>query len=100
MTIMLTMPNINSGTNEDKTKIKKMPKTAAALINMLVCPDTKSLLILDKNAQELISIQGKKAYPIEQFCPLLSEEYCRDLSINEVNKWQSAHHRSKSSKIE
>ena len=70
-----------------------MPKTAAVLINMLVCPDTKSLLIYDKKAQELISIQGKKAYPIEQYCPLLSEDHCRDLSIDEVNKWQFSRHR-------
>ena len=70
-----------------------MLKTSAVLINILVCPDTKSLLIYDKKAQELISIQGKKAYPIEQHCPLLSEQYCRDLSINELNKWQSHYHR-------
>jgi hypothetical protein len=54
------MPNIDSRTSKDKIISKKMPKTAAMLINMLVCPDTKSLLIYDKKAQELISIQGKK----------------------------------------
>ncbi len=91
--IMLTMPNINSGTSKDKTIRKKMPKTAAVLINMLVCPDTKSLLIYDKEAQELLSIQGKKAYPIEQHCPLLSRHHCRDLSIDELNKWQSTYYR-------
>ncbi len=93
MMIMLTMPNIDSRTSKDKIISKRMPKTAAMLINMLVCPDTKSLLIYDKKAQELISIQGKKAYPIEQYCPLLSEHHCRDLSIDELNKWQSSHHR-------
>ena len=70
-----------------------MTKTSAVLINMLVCPDTKSLFIYDKKAQELISIQGKKAYPIEQYCPFLSEHHCRVLSIDEVNKWQFSRHR-------
>ena len=94
--IMLKMPNIKSRNSKDKDKTfikKKSPKTASELINMLVCPDTKSLLIYDEKARELISIQGKKAYPIEQYCPLLSEHYCRDLSLDEVNKWQSTHHR-------
>ena len=71
-----------------------MPKTAAVLINMLVCPDTKSLLIYDEKAQELISIQGKKAYPIEQYCPLLRENQCREISTDEVNKSQSSKHRN------
>ena len=92
---MLTMPNIKSGNSNDKDNTigKKTPKTAGGLINILVCPDTKSLLVYDKKAQELISIQGKKAYPIEQYCPLLSEHHCRELSVDEVNKWQSTHHR-------
>ena len=90
--IMLKMPNIKSRNSKDKDKTlskKKSPKTASELINMLVCPDTKGLLIYDKKAQELISIQGKKAYPIEHHCPLLSEHHIRVLSVEEVNKWQS-----------
>ena len=93
--IMPKMPNIKSRYSKDKdeTISQKNPKTAGMLINMLVCPDTKGLLIYDKKAQELISIQGKKAYPIEHYCPLLSEHHCRELSVEEVNKWQSAFNR-------
>ncbi len=85
------MPNIKARYSKDKDEIisQKISRTASVLINMLVCPDTKGLLIYDKKAQELISIQGKKAYPIENHCPLLSEHHCRDLSVEEVNKWQS-----------
>ena len=62
--------------------------TARCLLDILVCPDTKSLLIYDKKEQELISVQGKKAYPIEQSVPLISENHSRLLSPSEIDKWQ------------
>ena len=62
--------------------------TSRSLLDILVCPDTKSLLIYDKKAQELISVQGKKAYPIAQNVPLICENYSRLLSSNEIEKWQ------------
>ena len=70
--------------NKEKTRI------ASSLLNILVCPDTKSLLIYDKKAAEFISIQGKKAYPIEQSVPLISNTHCRELSDSEIDKWQSS----------
>ena len=73
--------------NKEKTKI------ASSLLNILVCPDTKSLLIYDKKAAEFISIQGKKAYPIEQSVPLISNTHCRELSDSEIKKWQTSLHR-------
>ena len=73
--------------NKEKTRI------ASSLLNILVCPDTKSLLIYDKKIGELISIQGKKAYPIEQNVPLISKTHCRELSDSEINKWQNSFHR-------
>ena len=69
-------------------KQNKKTKIASSLLNILVCPDTKSLLIYDKKVDELVSIQGKKAYPIEQSVPLISNTYCRELSDSEINKWQ------------
>ena len=92
---MQKMPNINSRNSKDKDEVtsNKTPKTAGVLLNILVCPDTKGLLIYDSKAQELISIQGKKAYPIEHYCPLLSEHHCRELSVEEVSKWQSTFNR-------
>ena len=69
-----------------KNKVKT--RIASSLLHILVCPDTKSLLIYDKEAAEFISIQGKKAYPIEQSVPLISNTYSRELSDSEINKWQ------------
>ena len=69
-------------------KNKEKTRTASSLLNILVCPDTKSLLIYDKKAAELISIQAKKAYPIEQSVPLISNTHVRELSDSEINKWQ------------
>ena len=74
-------------------KNNKKTRIASSLLNVLVCPDTKSLLIYDKKEDELISIQGKKAYPIEQSVPLISKTYCRELSDSEINKWQISLHR-------
>ena len=72
---------------------KKKTKIASSLLNILVCPDTKSLLIYDKKVDELVSIQGKKAYPIEQSVPLISKTHCRELSDSEIKKWQTSLHR-------
>ena len=69
-------------------KQNKKTKIASSLLNILVCPDTKSLLIYDKKVGELISIQGKKAYPIKQSVPLISRTHCRELSDSEINKLQ------------
>ena len=74
-------------------KNKKKTRIASSLLNVLVCPDTKSLLIYDKKVGELISIQGKKAYPIEQSVPLISKTHCRELSDSEINKWQNSFYR-------
>ena len=74
-------------------KNNKKTRIASSLLNVLVCPDTKSLLIYDKKEDELISIQGKKAYPIEQSVPLISKTYRRELSDSEINKWQLSLHR-------
>ncbi len=74
-------------------KTKKKTKIASSLLNILVCPDTKSLLIYDKKVHELVSIQGKKAYPIEQSVPLISKTHCRELSDSEIKKWQTSVHR-------
>ena len=76
-----------------QNKKKKKTNIASSLLNILVCPDTKSLLIYDKTASEFISIQGKKAYPIEQSMPLISKTHCRELSDSEIKKWQTSLHR-------
>ena len=76
------MPNTDS-------EIKSSLRTAPLLLDLLVCPDTKSLLIYDKHAQELISLQARKAFPIDQNVPMLAQIYARDLTAGEVIDWQA-----------
>lgn len=49
------------------------------LLEILVCPVTKSPLRYDAKAQELISDQAKKAYPIKDGIPIMLVEEARDL---------------------
>ncbi len=59
------------------------------LLEILVCPVTKSSLIYDKNAQELISVAAKLAYPIKDDIPVMLESEARELSLPEYEKYKS-----------
>ena len=48
-----------------------MPSVDPKLLEILVCPLTKSELRYDKKAQELISDQAKLAYPIRDGIPIM-----------------------------
>ena len=50
------------------------------LLEILVCPLTKSQLRYDKEAQELISDQAKLAYPIRDGIPIMLVDEARELS--------------------
>jgi uncharacterized protein YbaR (Trm112 family) len=49
------------------------------LLEILVCPMTKSPLKYDKEAQELISEQAKLAYPIRDGIPIMLVDEARAL---------------------
>lgn len=49
------------------------------LLEILVCPVTKSTLRYDKAAQELISEKAKLAYPIRDGIPIMLPEEARKL---------------------
>ncbi len=49
------------------------------LLEILVCPVTKGPLSYDRDAQELISKQAKRAYPIRDGIPIMLVEEARDL---------------------
>ena len=59
-------------TNEDKVDPK--------LLEILVCPVTKSDLEYDKVKNELISKQAGLAYPIRDGIPIMLEEEARKIS--------------------
>ncbi len=52
-----------------------------ALLAILVCPITRTPLIYDEDAQELISEAAGVAYPIRQGTPVMLIEEARVLSI-------------------
>lgn len=56
------------------------------LLELLVCPLTKSLLIYDAAAQELISRQANLAYPIRNGVPLMIEDAARPLDEADLVK--------------
>ena len=56
-----------------------MVETDPKLLEILVCPLTKSPLRYDKKAQELISEQAKLAYPIRDGIPIMLVEEAREL---------------------
>ena len=55
------------------------------LLELLVCPRTKTSLIYDAAAQELISRAAGLAYPIREGIPVMLEEEARTLSDDELN---------------
>ena len=54
------------------------------LLNILVCPESKTKLILIGN--ELISIESKLAYPIKDGIPILLKNEARKVSSEELDK--------------
>ena len=49
------------------------------LLEILVCPVTKTTLIYDRDRQELVSHAAKLAFPIRDGIPILLEEEARRL---------------------
>ncbi|MBN8543546.1 MAG: Trm112 family protein [Alphaproteobacteria bacterium] len=55
-------------------------KPDSALLELLVCPVSKSTLIYDEKAQELISNAAGLAYPIRDGIPIMLPEEARSLA--------------------
>ena len=60
------------------------------LLDILVCPVTKGPLIYDREANELISIAARLAYPIIDDIPALIEADARTLSEEEAEQLRKA----------
>jgi|TARA_B110000881_G_C18457209_1_gene454261 uncharacterized protein YbaR (Trm112 family) len=57
------------------------------LLEIIVCPVTKGPLIYDKENQELISKSARLAYPIRSNIPIMLEEEARQISEEEMEKF-------------
>ena len=53
------------------------------LLDVLVCPLTRSALNYDRVRQELISQQARKAFPVRSGVPIMLVEEARDLADDE-----------------
>ena len=53
------------------------------LLEILVCPVTKSALVFDREAGELISKAAGLAYPIRDGIPIMMPEEARELAPEE-----------------
>jgi uncharacterized protein YbaR (Trm112 family) len=60
------------------------------LLDILVCPVTKSVLHYDHDKQELISYAAKVAYPIRDSIPIMLIEEARELDDAEIAKHKSS----------
>lgn len=61
-------------------------KTAAKLLEILVCPLTRVPLRYDAKNQELISDQAALAYPIRDGIPVMLPQEARPLEDDEIKK--------------
>ncbi|MFN3226998.1 MAG: Trm112 family protein [Hyphomicrobiales bacterium] len=60
------------------------------LLDILVCPVTKSVLHYDHDRQDLISYAAKVAYPIRDSIPIMLIEEARELDDAEIAKHKSS----------
>lgn len=58
------------------------------LLDLLVCPVTKTSLIYDKANNELISRAARLAYPIRDDIPIMLEDEARELSETELKQYK------------
>ena len=71
---MTDAPNADDGVN----------RVDPRLLEILVCPRTKTPLIYDQARQELISRAARLAYPIRDGIPIMLEEEARQLDDDEM----------------
>ena len=53
-------------------------------LEMLVCPLTKTRLVLSADRRELISVAAHLAFPIRDGVPMLSLDEARDVEVSEM----------------
>lgn len=56
------------------------------LLELLVCPVTKTNLIYNQDSQELVSLAARLAYPIRQGIPIMLEDEARVLSDADLER--------------
>ena len=60
--------------------------TDPKLLEILVCPRTKTTLHYDREKQELVSRAAGLAYPIRDYIPIMLEDEARELTDEEIEQ--------------
>ena len=68
----------------------KAQNTNSELLSLLVCPVSLSGLIYDKGQAELVSLQTRLAFPIQDGVPIMMTEAARPMSDDEVNRLRAS----------
>jgi uncharacterized protein len=71
--------NIDAGGDSNETNAPEGTRVDPKLLEILVCPLTKSSLDYDRNRQELISRSARLAYPIRDGIPIMLPEEARQI---------------------
>lgn len=70
--------------NETGAKVAgRVPEVDRKLLEILVCPLTRTTLRYDRAAQELISDKARLAYPIRDGIPIMLPDEARELADGE-----------------
>jgi uncharacterized protein YbaR (Trm112 family) len=72
--------------NESSRDHSAGPRLDPRLLEVLVCPLTKSVLVYNAEKQELLSPKAALAYPIRNGVPLMTAEAARHLTDEEIDK--------------
>ncbi|MBA4130529.1 MAG: hypothetical protein C0519_03795 [Hyphomicrobium sp.] len=68
------------------TSAQSVPRLDPRLLEVLVCPLTKGLLVYNSQTQELLSRKAALAYPIRNGVPLMTADAARPLTDDELAK--------------
>ena len=66
-------------------------RSTTDLFALLVCPVSLSSLIYNREAEELISLQSRYAYPIISGIPMMQTSYARQISEDEYAALKARH---------
>ena len=69
---------------EERQKPVVTDRVDPRLLELLVCPRTKTSLVYDEARQELVSRAARLAYPIRDGIPVMLEEEARALDDEEL----------------
>ena len=72
--------------NESSRDPSAGPRLDPRLLEVLVCPLTKAVLVYNAEKQELLSRKAALAYPIRNGVPLMTAEAARHLTDEEIDK--------------